>query len=54
VTVSLYSLKWRLKCGTQKLYDIKFKGKTLFLREDGQNAIIGKMIDLKPDINLSK
>jgi len=36
------------------LYEIKFNGKTLYLTEDGQYAIIGEMIDLKNGINLSK
>ena len=37
-----------------KLYQIRFKDKTLFLSEDGQYAIIGDMIDLKNGKNLSR
>lgn len=38
----------------QKLYQIRFKDKTLFLSEDGQYAIIGDMIDLKSGKNLNR
>ena len=38
----------------QKLYEIDFNGKTLYLTEDGQYAIIGELIDLKQGINMSK
>ncbi len=38
----------------EKLYQIRFNKKTLFLSEDGQYAIIGDMIDLKNGKNLSR
>ncbi len=38
----------------EKLYQIRFKDKTLFLSEDGEYAIIGEMIDLKNGRNLNR
>jgi len=42
------------KSPINKLYQIRFKDKTLYLSEDGQYAIIGDMIDLKNGKNLDR